>query len=38
MDVNDVLNTEGVVPSFIDASSLVAKRLHQISDLVDVSF
>jgi hypothetical protein len=38
MEVQDVLNTDGVVPSFIDASALVVKRLKQVSDLVDVSF
>jgi hypothetical protein len=36
MEVQDVLNTDGVVPSFIDASALVVKRLKQVSDLVDV--
>lgn len=34
--MKDSLNTDGVVPSFIDASPLVIKRLNQVSDLVDV--
>ncbi|KAI6184193.1 Ribonuclease P/MRP protein subunit POP1 containing protein [Aphelenchoides bicaudatus] len=36
METQDVLNTDSVVPSFIDPSALVLKRLNQVSDLVDV--
>lgn len=37
-EIKDVLNSDGIVPSFIDATPLVVKRLDQISDLVDVGF
>jgi ribonuclease P/MRP protein subunit POP1 len=37
MEISDTLNSKDIVPSLIDASSLVSRRINQISDLVDVS-